>query len=59
VTKTRKPNRTDRILKWIGVGTLVFGVLPIVVITARDIPGMIREIKIEMMGQKGGWKQAH
>lgn len=59
MTKTRKPNRTDQILKWIGVGTLVFGVLPVVAIIARDIPGIIREIKIEMMGQKGGWKQAH
>jgi hypothetical protein len=51
--------RTDQVLKWIGAGTLLLIVLPIVVITARDIPGVIREIKIERMGWKGGWKQAH
>jgi hypothetical protein len=57
--QARQMTRTDRILKWIGVGTLLFGVLPVVAVTAGDIPGIIREIKIEMMGQKGGWKQAH
>jgi hypothetical protein len=51
--------RTDHILKWIGAGTLLMIVLPIVAITARDIPGAIREIKIGLMGWKGGWKQAH
>lgn len=52
-------SKTDRILKWIGVGTLVFGVLPVAVILARDVPGMIREIKMDKMGMRGGWKQAH
>lgn len=55
----RQLSKTDRALKWIGVGTLVFGVLPVVAITARDIPGIIREVKIDMMGMRGGWKQAH
>lgn len=59
MTRTRRMTRTDQVLKWIGAGTLLLIVLPIVVITARDIPGVIREIKIERMGWKGGWKQAH
>jgi hypothetical protein len=59
MTRTHQASKTDQILKWIGVGTLVFGVLPVVAITVRDIPGIIREIKIDMMGWKGGWKQAH
>jgi hypothetical protein len=59
VKQARRMTGTDKILKWIGVGALLFGVLPVVAVTARDIPGIIREIKIEMMGQKGGWKQAH
>jgi hypothetical protein len=50
---------TDRALKWIGVGTVVLGALPFAVIVLRDVPGMIREVKIDRMGMRGGWKQAH
>ena len=50
---------SDRIFKWIGVGAVVFGVVPFVVILLRDVPGMIREVKIDRMGLRGGWKQAH
>ena len=52
-------NRTNRLLRWVGVGTLVFGVLPVVTVLVREVPGMIREIKIARMGLRGGWKQAH
>jgi hypothetical protein len=52
-------SRTDQILKWIGAGALLFIVLPVIVIIARDVPGMIREVKMDKMGFKGGWKQAH
>jgi hypothetical protein len=52
-------SNTNRVLKWIGVGTLVFGVLPVTAVLAREVPGMIREIKIAKMGFRGGWKQAH
>ena len=58
-SRTKSLSTSDRILKWIGVGTLVFGVLPVAVIVAREIPGIIREIKVLTMGGKGGWKQAH
>lgn len=50
---------TDRVLKWIGVGALVFGVLPVAAVVARDLPGILREVKIARMGFVGGWKQAH
>lgn len=49
----------EQALKWIGAGTIVFGVLPVAAILVRDIPGIIRELKIERMGWRGGWKQAH
>jgi hypothetical protein len=52
-------NRTERVLAWIGAGVLLLVVLPVIVITARDVPGMIREVKMDKMGFKGGWKQAH
>lgn len=52
-------SNTDRVLKWIGVGTLVLGVLPVTAVLVREIPGMIREVKIARMGFRGGWKQAH
>lgn len=55
----RPTSGLDEVLKWIGVGTLVLVVLPVVAITLRDIPGMIREVKIDLMGFRGGWKQAH
>lgn len=52
-------NTMNRILKWIGVGTLVLGVLPVTAVLVREIPGMLREVKIARMGFRGGWKQAH
>jgi len=52
-------NTMNRVLKWIGVGTLVLGVLPVTAVLVLEIPGMIREIKIARMGFRGGWKQAH
>lgn len=52
-------SNTDRVLKWIGAGTLVLGVLPVTAVLVREIPGMIREVKIARMGFRGGWKQAH
>lgn len=57
--RAQQKRKADQVLKWIGAGTLLFGVLPVAAITARDIPGIIREVKIDMMGWKGGWKQAH
>ena len=50
---------TTRVLKWIGVATLVLGVLPLTGVLVREVPGMIREVKIARMGFVGGWKQAH
>lgn len=58
MTKVRMTT-TDRVLKWIGVGTLALGVLPVTLVLVREVPGMIREIKIAKMGFVGGWKQAH
>jgi hypothetical protein len=52
-------SRTDKILKWTGACALAFVVLPVLMIIARDVPGMIRELKMDKMGMKGGWKQAH
>jgi hypothetical protein len=52
-------SKTDRVLKWTGAGVLLFVVLPVIVIIARDVPGMIREVKMDKMGFKGGWKQGH
>ena len=52
-------NTMNRVLKWIGVGTLVLGVLPVTAVLVREIPGMLREVKIARMGFRGGWKQAH
>jgi hypothetical protein len=52
-------SRTERVLAWIGAGVLLLVVLPVIVIIARDVPGMIREVKMDKMGFKGGWKQAH
>jgi len=52
-------SKTDQVFKWIGVATVVFGVVPFVGVLLMDAPGAVRELKIEMMGNKGGWKQAH
>lgn len=52
-------NTMNRVLKWIGVGTLGLGVLPVTAVLVREIPGMLREVKIARMGFRGGWKQAH
>ena len=52
-------SRTDQTLKWLGVGTLVLGVLPLTAVLVREIPGMVREVRIARMGFVGGWKQAH
>jgi hypothetical protein len=52
-------NGMDRALKWVGVGTLTLGALPVTAVLVREIPGMIREVKIARMGFRGGWKQAH
>jgi hypothetical protein len=52
-------NTMDKALKWIGIGTLVLGVLPVTAVLVREIPGMMREIRIARMGFRGGWKQAH
>jgi hypothetical protein len=49
----------DRALKRAGVATLVLGVLPLTGVLVREIPGMIREVKIARMGFVGGWRQAH
>jgi hypothetical protein len=57
--RTKSVSTPDRILKWIGVGALVFGALPVAIIAAREMPGIIRELKLMTMGGKGGWKQAH
>ena len=51
-------SRTDQFLKWIGVVALGAG-LGVVAIAARDLPGIVRELKIARMGFVGGWKQAH
>jgi hypothetical protein len=52
-------SQTDRVLKWLGAATLALAVLPLLVVLGREVPGMIREIKIAQMGFRGGWKQAH
>ena len=52
-------SQTDRVLRWAGAATLTFGALPLLVVLGREVPGMIREIKIAQMGFRGGWKQAH
>lgn len=52
-------NTTDRVLKWVGVGTLAFGAVPFAAVLVREVPGMVREVKIDLMGFRGGWKQAH
>jgi hypothetical protein len=52
-------NTINRALKWLGVATLVLGVLPLTGVLVREIPGMVREVKIARMGFRGGWKQAH
>jgi hypothetical protein len=49
----------NRVLKWTGGAALVLGVLPLTAVLVREIPGMIREVKIARMGFVGGWKQAH
>jgi hypothetical protein len=58
-SRTKSLSAPDRILKWMGVGTLVFGVLPVAAIVAWEIPRIIRNLRIGTMGGKGGWKQAH
>jgi hypothetical protein len=58
-SRTKSFPAPDRILKWIGVGTVVFGVLPVAAIVAWEIPRIIRDLKVGTMGWKGGWKQAH
>jgi len=52
-------NSMDRALKWVGIGTLALGVAPVTAVLVREIPGMVREVKIARMGFRGGWKQAH
>jgi hypothetical protein len=52
-------SQTDRVLKWTGAAALVLGVLPLLLVLGREVPGMIREIKIAQMGFRGGWRQAH
>jgi hypothetical protein len=52
-------NDMDRALKWVGMGTLVLGMLPLTAVLVREVPGMIREVKLARMGFRGGWKQAH
>jgi hypothetical protein len=52
-------SRTDPVLKWMGAATLALVILPLLVVLGREVPGMIREIKIATMGFRGGWKQAH
>jgi len=50
---------TNRVLRWVGGATLVLAVAPLTAVLVREIPGMIREVKIARMGFVGGWKQAH
>jgi hypothetical protein len=52
-------SKTDQALKLLGAGTLLFGVLPLVGIVLRELPGGFREIKDLRMGMRGGWHQAH
>jgi len=49
----------SRAFKWIGITTVVFAIVPFAAILVRDVPGMIREVKIDKMGLRGGWRQAH
>jgi hypothetical protein len=52
-------SKTDKMLRSIGIATLALGAFPVALVIVRDIPGMMRELKIAKMGARGGWKQAH
>jgi len=52
-------NKANRALRWIGLGTLTLGIIPLLITLLRDLPAAMREVKLAKMGNRGGWHPAH